>query len=82
MDTAELKLVLFRKIDSLDSEKLQEVYGWLENYLNSHIDMQEWDNLSNEQKQGLYDAISDVDKGNWIAHEDVMEKYRKKYRDG
>ena len=81
MDTAELKLMLFRKIDSLDLEKLQEVYGLLENYLNSHIDMEEWDNLSNEQKQGLYDAISEIDKGNWIAHEDVMEKYRKKYND-
>ena len=41
MDTAELKLMLFRKIDSLDLEKLQEVYGLLENYLNSRIDMQE-----------------------------------------
>ena len=33
MDAAELKLMLFRKIDGLGLDKFQEVYGLLENYL-------------------------------------------------
>jgi hypothetical protein len=35
MSTAELKLKLFRQIDSLDSHKIKELYGVIMNYFNA-----------------------------------------------
>lgn len=79
MNTAELKLLIFRKIDSLEKNKLQEIYGVLMNYINGHKDINDWAALTEKQKQGLFDAISEIDSGKWISHEKVISKYRKKY---
>jgi hypothetical protein len=80
MNTAELKLLLFRKIDSLEESKLQELWGIVENYFNNQKGLDDWADLTNEQKQGLYDAIDEIENGKAIVHEDVMTKYRKRYR--
>jgi hypothetical protein len=80
MNTAELKLLLFRKIDSLEESKLQELWGIVENYFNNQKGLDDWADLTNEQKQGLYDAIDEIENGKAIVHEDVMTKYRKRYK--
>jgi len=80
MNTAELKLLLFRKIDSLEESKLQELWGIVENYFNKQKGLDDWADLTNEQKQGLYDAIDEIENGKAIVHEDVMTKYRKRYK--
>jgi hypothetical protein len=80
MNTAELKLLLFRKIDSLEESKLQEFWGIVENYFNNQKGLDDWADLTNEQKQGLYDAIDEIENGKAIVHEDVMTKYRKRYK--
>jgi hypothetical protein len=79
MDTSELKLRIFREIDSLEQGKLQEVYGYLQNFLRSDKDIDDWDILTVSQKEGLQNAINDLDAGEGIVHEDVVSKYRKKY---
>ena len=79
MDTSELKLRIFREIDSLEQGKLQEVYGFLQNFLRSDKDIDDWDILTVSQKEGLQNAINDLDAGEGIVHEDVVSKYRKKY---
>jgi len=79
MDTSELKLRIFREIDSLDQGKLQEVYGHIQNFLRGDKDLGDWESLSVVQKEGLKDAINDLDAGKGIVHEDVISKYRKKY---
>ena len=79
MDTSELKLRIFREIDSLEQSKRQEVYGYLQNFLRSGKDIDDWNILSIAQKEGLQNAINDLDKGKGIVHEDVISKYRKKY---
>jgi len=79
MDTSELKLRIFREIDSLEQGKLQEVYGFLQNFLRSDKDIDDWDTLTVSQKEGLQNAINDLDAGEGIVHEDVVSKYRKKY---
>ena len=79
MDTSELKLRIFREIDSLEQGKLQEVYGYLQNILRSDKDIDDWDILTVSQKEGLQNAINDLDAGEGIVHEDVVSKYRKKY---
>ena len=33
MDVSELKLKIFREIDSLEKVKLQEIYGYLQNFV-------------------------------------------------
>ena len=76
-----MKLRIFREIDSLEEGKLQEIYGYVQNYIRGNKDIDEWDNLSLAQQEGILEAIKDLDKGVGILHEDVITKYRKKYPD-
>ena len=81
MDASELKLKIFREIDSLEKSKLQEVYGYLQNFVRGEKDLDEWDDLTFAQQQGIIDAIEELNDGNGIPHEKVISKYRKKYSD-
>ncbi len=81
MDASELKLRIFREIDSLEKGKLQELYGHVQNYIRGNKDIGEWDSLSLAQKEGIKEAINDLNKGVGVVHEDVIAKYRKKYPD-
>ena len=81
MDASELKLRIFREIDGLEKGNLQELYGYLQNYIRGKKDISEWDSLSLAQQTGIEEAIGDLDKGNNIVHEEVIDKYRKKYSD-
>ena len=72
MDTSELKLRIFREIDSLEQGKLQEVYGYLQNFLRGDKDLRDWEILSVAQKEGLKNAIKDLDAGKGVVHEDVI----------
>ena len=79
MTTSDLKLKIFRQIDSLDKSRLEELYGILLNYLNQQRDVDDWNALTKEQKQGILDAIDDIDSGKGVPHDKVMAKIRKKY---
>ena len=81
MDASELKLRIFREIDGLEKGNLQELYGYVQNYIRGKKDISEWDSLSLAQQKGIAEAIGDLDKGNNIVHEEVIDKYRKKYSD-
>jgi len=79
METTEIKSLLFKKIDSLDKNKLQEVYGILVNSLNEQKKISDWVVLSDQQQQGVLDAIAEIDSGKGVSHERVISKVRKKY---
>jgi hypothetical protein len=79
MTVSDLKLKIFRQIDSLEKNRLEEFYGLLLNYINGKIDISDWDKLSLAQKQGLMDAIDQLDSDKGIPHDDVIDKLRKKY---
>ena len=81
MDASELKLRIIREIESLEKGKLQELYGYVQNYIRGTKDISEWDNLSLNQQKGIRQAINDLDKGVSLVHEDVISKYRKKHSD-
>ncbi len=49
MEAAELKLKLFRQIDSLEKGKLQELYGLFNNFINSKKEISDWQDLTEEQ---------------------------------
>ncbi|MGE5393440.1 MAG: hypothetical protein ACM3P1_01785 [Candidatus Saccharibacteria bacterium] len=42
-------------------------------------DFEDWEKLTNEQQQGIADAIEKIDNGKRIAHQNVMENILKKY---
>jgi hypothetical protein len=79
MTVSDLKLKIFRQIDSLEKNRLEEFCGILTNFINGQKDISDWDKLTEEQKQGIIDAIEDIDSGEGIPHEKVMENIRKKY---
>jgi hypothetical protein len=79
MTVSELKLKLFRQIDALEKGKLEEIYGVLINYINGQKDISEWDKLSDNQKNGILDAINEIDSGQGIPNNVVIDKSRKKY---
>ena len=79
MTVADLKLKIFRQIDSFEKNRLEEFYGILVNYVNGKKDLSDWEKLTDEQKQGLIDAINEIEDGKGISHEKVIAKMRKKY---
>jgi len=79
MTTADLKLRIFRQIDSLEKSKLEELYGVLINYINGQKDISDWDKLSENQKHGIFDAIDEIEAGKGIQNKAVLDKFRKKY---
>ena len=79
MTVSDLKLRIFRQIDSLEKNRLEEFYGLLMNYINGQKDISDWDKLSANQKKGILDAIDEVDSGKGIPNKTVLDKFRKKY---
>ena len=79
MTTSDLKLKIFRQIDSLEKKRLEELYGVLENFVNSKKDVNDWSALSEEQKQGIFDAIKEIDEGKGISNEKVLAMIKNKF---
>lgn len=79
MSTAELKLDIFRKIDGLDNESLEKVYGYLMNFINSTDDKADWKDLSPQQQEAILIGIKELDDGLGISHDEIIAKYRKEY---
>jgi len=79
MTVSDLKLKIFRQIDSLEKNRLEELYGVLMNFINGNKEMSDWEKLTEEQKRGIFDAIDEIDSGKGIPNEKVMEGIRKKY---
>jgi hypothetical protein len=79
MTVSDLKLRIFRQIDSLEKNRLEEFYGLLMNYINGQRDISDWDILSNNQKQGILDALDEIESGKGVPNKVVLDKFRKKY---
>jgi len=76
MSTAELKLKLFREIDTLEKSKLEQIYGLVLNFINKDNDTEEWNALTTTQQKGLMDAIEEMNSSEGIDHKKVMEKHK------
>ena len=79
MNTAEIKMDLFRKIDALKEKNLQEAYGLLLNLINKEKSIDEWDNLTKQQQEALILGVRQLDNGEGIAHNMVMQTARKNF---
>jgi len=80
MTISDLKLKIFRQIDSLEKNRLEELYRVLTNFMNEQKDINDWDNLTKKQQHGIIEAIDEIDSGKGIPHEKVMEYIHKKYQ--
>ncbi len=79
MSTEEIKLMIFRQVDALDTTQLNEFYGIMQNYLKSKHDIDEWIGVSKEEQDCIEDALQELNDGKGVPHEEVMGKLRKKH---
>lgn len=82
MTSAELKLKIFRQIDLLDKNTIEEFYGILLNFVHGKSDSDSWSQLSAAQKKGILAALDEVKAGKTIKSDQVLAKHRKKYLHG
>lgn len=81
MNTAEIKLDLFRKLDSLKGKNLEKAYGMITNLINGNEEIDEWDHMTNEQKNAISEGIAQLDKGEGRNHIEILSELKKKYSD-
>ncbi len=79
MNASELKLKIFRQVDSMDENRLREFWGILTNFFSSQKDFDEWDIMDENQKKGIIEAIGEIDAGQGISHDSVITACRTKY---
>lgn len=79
MNSAEIKIDLFRKLDSLKGNRLEEAYGVLLNYINGKNELDDWKSLTQEQQNAIKLGIEELDKGEGREHTKVMSDIRKRY---
>ena len=78
MNSAEIKLDLFRKIDSLDNRELEKVYTNLIDLLNT-VSSDKTPQMSPELKAALDEALEASKTGQSYTHEEVMQMTKEKY---
>lgn len=79
MNDSEIKLRLFQQIDSLEKDRLMELYGVVKNFLNQKDNSEEWDKLTSAQQKGIEYGIAELETKKGVEHNIVMEELRKKY---
>lgn len=74
MTPSELKLDLFRKLDSLDNVKVRKLYGTLLNLFSENETYEEWESLSNQDQQKILDSEKQYFQSKYKKHSEVMSK--------
>jgi hypothetical protein len=82
MNASDIKIDLFRKLDSLKGSRLEEAYGILLNFINSKNEIDEWQNLTQDQKDAIIFGVKQLDEGQGKDHKSVMSQMRKRYTNG
>jgi len=76
MNVVALKQDIHLLIDSIsDREILQAVKILLEKNTNAKTDW--WETISDEERAEILQGLSEADNNDLIAHDEVMEKYKK-----
>jgi hypothetical protein len=74
INPSEIKLLLFRYIDTLPENKLQQFYNFL--ILNKEEQTTDfWDFLSDWEKEDITEGISDLETGRFKNIDEVLAKY-------
>ena len=77
MNAAEIKLDLFRRLDSLDGLRLMGVYEKIVSLINSEVSKPQ--ELPAEVRAALDEALESSSQGRVISHDEAMLKTREKY---
>ncbi len=75
MNTAEIKLDLFRRIDSLSGDDLKRNYNKILKLLNNQSEYK----LTLKERKAIEEAIEESKKGNYLTHEQVLAEAKQKY---
>ena len=75
MNTAEIKLDLFRKLDNLSPAELKRNYD----KILAIIDASALYHLTRLERNAIEEALEESNKGNVYSHENVVEEARQKY---
>jgi len=75
MNTAEIKLELFRKIDELSDTDLKRNYINILALLNAQTKYK----LTTKERKAVEDAVEQSKKGNMLTHEEVLTEAKQKY---
>ncbi len=79
MNTSELKLSIFRQIDLLDKNQLSELSAIVRNLTHGQYGIDDWENLSIIEKEGILESIKHLEADGGIQHETVIKEIRKKF---
>jgi hypothetical protein len=79
MNAAELKLDLHDKIDHADSKQLREIYGLLINYFNGQTSVEEWDTLTDSQKDAINEGLAQAEAEQDEPVSELTRRLRSKY---
>ncbi len=75
MNTSDIKLELFRKIDNLTEDELKKCYYPILSLLNSS----EPYSLNKLEKKAIDEALEYSKKGKTLSHEEVVREAKKRY---
>lgn len=75
MNAAEIKLALFRKIDSLNESELEKVY----NKFIALLSTTETYNLTEDEESAINEALEAGKEGKNYTRKEVMQEARQKY---
>ena len=75
MNSAEIKLDLFRKIDSIKESDLEKIYIDFLKLLNARLPYK----LSNDEKAAIDEALEASQKGENFSHEEVIDEAKRKF---
>jgi hypothetical protein len=74
MNTAQLKIELFRKIDTLEENKLVKLYKFL---IKKRIKKKDfWNTLNDAQIEDIEIGLTDIEKGKKKDFNKVISKYK------
>ena len=75
MNTSDLKLELFRKIDNLNDEEIKRFYNPILSLLKSS----EQYTLNSNEKEAIKEALEYSKKEKTLSHDEVIQEAKKKY---
>ena len=76
---ADIKSKIIKQIEDLDNDTLAKLQGVIQNLLNEKKDYSDWDSLTYAQKEGIKQAIDQVNDGQGMDSSQVVSKCKKKY---
>lgn len=79
MSVADIKSKIIQQMDSFDENRLEELYGFFQNHINSQNDIDDWSILTTEQQNGIGQAIDEINQGKGIPHDLVMSNIRQRF---